>query len=326
MIALKSEQTGFFPVSVSTLIPEQSLGIRLYLRESGSSVPRLYRAEEVPFEETDRKRLLSRGVRTLYISSNDHDRYQAYLRSNLSVVLCDERVPVKERFSSLNAVVRDVLAEAFRLGKTDSAVESSQELATHCVEFISRSDSVASELISVLNHDYYTFTHSANVAFYCVLLARSLGIADRDDLHRIAVGGFLHDIGKLDVPEHVLHKPESLSATEFEIVKHHPRIGFQKLCHRADVTRGQLMMVYQHHERLDGGGYPVGCVKRELHDWTRICKVADVYEALTSDRPYRKRLNLSDVFRIMERDSGKAYDEEFLRCWKSAIAKTSSDC
>ncbi len=95
----------------------------------------------------------------------------------------------------------------------------------------------------------------------------------------------------------------------------HPTVGFEQLNFREDLTDGQLMMVYQHHERLDGKGYPVGVVDSEIHPWAKICSVVDVYEALTSYRPYRSPMPRKKVFEIMERDSGAAFDAEVLACW-----------
>jgi HD-GYP domain-containing protein (c-di-GMP phosphodiesterase class II) len=313
--------TGFLPVSIATLLPGNVLGVRLYIRDSSATMPRLYRSAEIPFELKDRDRLLSSGLRALYININDHGRYQEYLRNNLESILGNEGISVNDRFSSLNAVVRDVLADSFRANDVDASVRGADQLADYCVELLSRDDCVAGEIIGLLNHDYQTFTHSANVAYYCVLLARSLGMTDPAELKEVAVGGFLHDLGKLDIPERVLNKPGKLTDHEYDLIRDHPRSGFLKLCDHEDVTFAQLMMVYQHHERVDGGGYPVGCSKHELHEWARLCSVVDVYEALTSNRPYRPRLSAVEILHIMTRDSGTKFDEQFLHCWMSALPR-----
>jgi HD-GYP domain-containing protein (c-di-GMP phosphodiesterase class II) len=323
MVATTRDSIGYLPISISTLLPDQMLGVRLYIRESESAVPRLYRASDVPFEQKDRERLIGRGLRCLFINASDHERYQSYLRENLPNVLKDERISVTDRFSSLNSVVRDVLATSFRDGNVDETVQGSAQLAAHCADLVSRDDCIAGELIGVLNHDYHTFTHSANVSFYCVMLAKALGIDDRESLRAIGTGGLLHDLGKIGIPERILTKPGKLSDAEYETIKDHPRIGFLHLCQRNDLSFPQLMMVYQHHERVDGGGYPVGCVRQEIHDWARLCTVVDVFEALTSNRPYRGRLNKQEVSHIMERDSGKAFDREYLECWKSVVGLSS---
>ena len=126
-----------------------------------------------------------------------------------------------------------------------------------------------------------------------------------------------HDVGKLEIADAILSKPGRLDDAEFEIIREHPRTGFRKLCRREDLNFGQLMMVYQHHERLDGKGYPVGITAEQIHPWAKVCTVVDVFEALTSNRPYRKAMSYSKAFEIMDRDSGLAFDPEMLKCWKS---------
>jgi len=315
------EFAGYLPVSISTLLPGNVVGVRLYIRDSSATMPRLYRGADIPFELRDRDRLLSNGLRSLYINVCDHERYQEYLRQNLESILGNEEIPVSDRFTSLNIVVRDVLAGSFRVNDVEACVRGAVRLADYCVDLMSRDDCVVADIIGLLNHDYQAFTHSANVSYYCVLLARSFGISDPSELKEIAIGGFLHDLGKLDIPDRVLNKPGKLSDHECDLVRDHPRSGFVKLCRRDDITWPQLMMVYQHHERVDGGGYPVGCSKRELHEWSRLCAVADVYEALTSNRPYRPRLNAVEIRHIMDRDAGTKFDEQFLHCWMGVVGR-----
>ena len=112
-----------------------------------------------------------------------------------------------------------------------------------------------------ISPDYHTFTHSANVSYYCVMLAKELGITSENELNQIAMGALLHDLGKLEIPASILTKPGKLTDWEFDVIKTHPTVGFRQLCQRQDLNHAQLMMVYQHHERLDGTGYPVRIVK-----------------------------------------------------------------
>ena len=319
---LPAAQTSYVPISVTTLRPDHSIEIALYLRESGAGSPILYRDKGIPLNASDLKGLQARGLTTLYVTSEEFEIYQRYLRDNVDSVLADESVPVVNRFSHLNEVIRHILAESFRRNKTAETVTTCQNIAHKAVDLICRKDAVASELLGVLYHDYCTFTHSANVCYYCVFLAKALGISNHADLHCIAVAGLLHDLGKLEIPETILNKPGALSRAERDIMKEHPRTGFLKLCQRHDLSSDQLMMVYQHHERIDGKGYPVGHVGAEIHDWGRICAVVDVYEALTSNRPYRSALGRNEAFGIMGRDAGCALDKELFACWLQAISTT----
>jgi HD-GYP domain-containing protein (c-di-GMP phosphodiesterase class II) len=309
----------FLPISLATLHPASVTSFALYIQESPELPIRLYRGADYPVDEDDVERLIERGVTHLYIDGSEHEAYQHYLRTNFHTILRDENLPVKRRFGCLNAVVRDVLAELFACGNTTKTVHATRTLAAQTVELICREGVVASELLQVLHHDYHTFTHSANVSYCCVLLARASGISDANELRQIAAGALLHDLGKLSVPEKILKKPGPLSEPEWHIIRQHPATGLKLLAHRADLTRGQLMMVYQHHERLDGSGYPVGVTGKQIHPWAQICAIVDVYEALTSRRPYRPALSPKESIEIIERQAGTRLNRELWQCWKKII-------
>lgn len=265
--AIAEPQTisDYIAIPISTIVPSKSIGVSLYIDQGGENL-KLFRGPDFPFVKEDLVRLVERGVQHLYVSSHDQGQYQDYLRANLSEVLNDESVPIQQRFETLNEVIREVLHEVFEAGDVQQAVQETIDLGLHTVDFVCRKDFAASDLADILYHDFQTFTHSANVSYYAVILAKSLSITDEGDLNSIAVGALLHDFGKLEIDEAVLTKPGKLDKNEFEIIKQHPTIGFRKLCHRDDLNHGQLMMVYQHHERMDGSGYPVGFVGSDMHE------------------------------------------------------------
>jgi hypothetical protein len=309
------------PVSVATLIPATVPDVPLYIRDSGEEALRLYRSGDHEVTAADISSLRSRGISNLYVAGHDYRKFQSYLRQNLDRLLDDESVPPNHRVGCLSEVVRDILADVFRQGDLENRIEQLKELGDKTVRAVCRDGIVFHELRSVLYHDYHTFTHSANVALYCVLLARELGIQDRADLSAIATGGLLHDAGKLEIPPGVLTKPGRLDEQETEIMRRHPTLGFCKLCRRQDLSLGQLMMVYQHHEQVDGGGYPVGHVGREIHDWGRLCAVVDVFEALTSSRPYRPGFAFHKACEMMMARSGASFDKEYLQCWMQFVSR-----
>lgn len=312
----------FMPIPLATLHPSSVTGFRLYIRDNPDHPARLYRDASIPFEADDLQRLIASGTTCLFISTDDREAYQEYLRANYDVIVRDEALPISRRFGCLNAVVRDVLAQAFAQGDTQKTVDAARELGAETVELICRDEIVADELMQVLCHDYHTFTHSANVSYYAVLLAKGLGITDRDELEQIATGALLHDLGKLKIAEKVLTKPDRLSDREREIIERHPTLGFLELADRMDLTNAQLMMVYQHHEKLDGSGYPVGVSGDEIHPFAQLCAVVDIYEALTSLRPYRRALPASETKTIIDRQAGSKLNQEMWQCWQTIIQTT----
>ncbi len=309
--------TDFIPISVSTLLPTEVVGLNLYQQEVDSERLVLYRGEEFPISMQDLEKLKNRGIHRLFISKESRAVYQKYLRK-VAVATEASSIPLSARAGALNEVVRDVLESAFSHNDLEQTVNAAEKLGLLAADIVTRDEFAAGDLFQVLHHDYATFTHSANVAFYCGMLAAELG-HDRDEVERITTGGLLHDLGKLDIDESILCKPGRLDEWEFRIIRTHPLLGFKKMAHREDLCEGQLMMAYQHHERLDGKGYPVGCVADDIHPWAKICAVVDVFEALTSQRPYRTPMPHSKALALQQRDSGAAFDPEILACWKSII-------
>lgn len=309
---------GLIPISMATLSPTALLNIDIYLKSSANAAPILFcAADELP----DLERLtplVSQGVNKLFIDASDRETYQQYLRQNWANLLTDESSPVANRAAVMSEVIRDVLNTEFSGGDTESIVNASQKLGRGTCNLLGDHIVVARQLCDVLHHDYATFTHCSNVSMYAVLLARALGFS-KSDVEEIAVGGLLHDLGKLQIDSRILTKPGRLDDFEFREVKKHPVTGFAALVDRQDLSYGQLMMVYQHHERLDGRGYPVGCVADEIHPWGKLCAIVDVYEALTSNRPYRSPMTPKTAMAVLDKGDGTEFDSEMLKCWRQLI-------
>jgi HD-GYP domain-containing protein (c-di-GMP phosphodiesterase class II) len=202
-------------------------------------------------------------------------------------------------------------------------VDLMTRMGNEYAQLVADRETNAIELLKVLEHDYYTYTHVTNVCTYCLLLARGIGIHDAESLREIAAGALLHDVGKRAVPASILNKPGRLTSEEMRIMQRHPTSGFRELVHRDDVTFGQLMMVYQHHERLNGSGYPVQSTGDEIHLWARICAIADVFDALTCYCPYRHPMPSAEVLRLLENGAPDSYDQELVNCWSSLLKQSS---
>jgi HD-GYP domain-containing protein (c-di-GMP phosphodiesterase class II) len=315
---LEIEEGALMPIGVETLCASNILPFDLYLQGEGRSRLVLYRQRRHPIDNSDLQRLLQRGVRTLYIAQGDSAGYREYLRDTL---LKNDAIPPVQRYQVLREATRAVLTEALSRGDQESAVKVTGELSAGIVQTVCDSQTVLNELLRVMSHDYSIFTHAMNVATHCLLLATQLGIRDNQELLQIGQGALLHDVGMQGVPRHIMDKPGKLSERERRIMQEHPTAGFKELCRRADLTWGQLMMVYSHHERCDGRGYPVGLVQSEIHEYARICAIADVYEALSRDRPYRRAPRRCDALEYLDRQAGRGFDEEMMRCWMSVVAR-----
>lgn len=154
--------------------------------------------------------------------------------------------------------------------------------------------------LSIEAKDPYTEGHCERLSNYSVLLAEQLGLSDEDRL-ALRRGGIVHDIGKVAVPEHILLKPGPLTPEERLIIEQHPVTG-ERICAPLKSFRLVLPIIRHHHERLDGSGYPDGLRDEEIPLTARIMSVVDVYDALTTDRAYRKALSSEDAFLQMREE------------------------
>ena len=156
--------------------------------------------------------------------------------------------------------------------------------------------------------DSYTRGHSERVTELSIKLATEVGIAP-EEIEKIKLGGLLHDIGKIGIPEGILNKPGRLNDEEFEIIKSHPDLGLHILG-KVEFLEAIVPIIRHHHERYDGKGYPSGLKGEEIPLLARIVSVVDTYDAMTTDRPYRKAMTLEEALKEIERCSGSQFDPE----------------
>ena len=156
------------------------------------------------------------------------------------------------------------------------------------VDQIVADDEMANFMVLIMPHDDHTYTHSANVGVLSILLAkRALKDSSDYDLIELGAGFFLHDLGKTQIPAHILSKPGKLTPAEWELVRMHPASGEKMLAATNVWTEECSRILLQHHEREDGTGYPQGLSGDGIDLSAQICRIADIYDALTSRRPYR---------------------------------------
>lgn len=163
--------------------------------------------------------------------------------------------------------------------------------------------------------DQETTGHSFRVALYAVELARSLGVSG-DPLKAIEWGALLHDVGKMVVPDDILRKGSPLDEDEWLIMKQHPSWGYEMLAEVSFLQPASLDLIYSHHERWDGNGYPRGLAGREIPLGARIFAVVDTYDAITSDRPYRRACPHAVAMAELQRVAGQQLDPEAVAAFR----------
>jgi putative nucleotidyltransferase with HDIG domain len=164
--------------------------------------------------------------------------------------------------------------------------------------------------------DRYTYLHSDRVANYSIKIAKKMKL-NKVQIENLNTASYIHDIGKVNVPEEVLNKPSRLTVEEFDIIKKHPSDG-------AEMIKGTFYeeiapIIEQHHERLNGSGYPKGLKGDVILLEARIIAVSDTFDAMTEDRVYRKASNAQEAFNVIKSSIGTLYDKEVVEAFEKVL-------
>lgn len=256
------------------------------------------------------ERLRELNIQYLYIDDN--------ISTGISV---EETVPPAKRIEAVKNMTKAFTeVKQAKTSQASYVLDQQSKVLGLIVDDILNSVMNSSEVLMILTdaylYDEYIYQHSFQVTMYSVAIAKELGYR-YEDIRLIGIGALLHDIGKLLIPSEILMKPGKFTEEEFEKMKQHARFGFDILRNLHSVSLLVAHCAFQHHERIDGSGYPRGLVDFEIHPFAKVIAVADVFDALTSNRVYRKKMLPSDAISIIMEDRAKKFDarvvDAFLR-------------
>lgn len=315
---------AYFPAPLGSLDASE-LGLDLYIRTSPSAPPALYRSAGLMFKEEDRARLLEQGVEYLYISVEQHAQYQKMLSNRVSSVLRDDSLEGKERRAIVCGICSKLVDDAMENTSPES-LSSLFEVGNTISQIASEEgDAAFSCLLNMSGHDFYTATHMMNVSIGCGLLARAVRPGDTEFAAAMIRAGLVHDLGKAEIDAQLLNKEGKLTDDEFASIKAHPMAGVRILRELNISDPIAIEVARDHHEHLKGTGYPRGIDAAKIGMPARIAAVVDVYDALTSARPYRAAIAWEDALRMMDESRGSQFDPEILDAWKRIVAEAAEE-
>lgn len=187
-----------------------------------------------------------------------------------------------------------------------------QRIVTELVDNILEQKDVMYNLLDVKTYDDYTYFHSVNVAVLAGIIGVKCGL-DRSELEALVTAAFLHDVGKVFIDKELINAPRALTPAERLKMMEHPLSGYEKLSSEYDFSEDICKAVYQHHEWYDGKGYPCGITGENTLKISKILKIADVYDAMTSKRPYHDAYLPSEVIEYMMARGGSEFDPELIQ-------------
>ncbi len=204
-------------------------------------------------------------------------------------------------------------------GVTKSDIEMLGNTTEQLIDELSNKKDILINIADIKMYDDYTFHHSLSVAIMAIAIGLEMGLS-REHLEELGTAGLLHDIGKVSIPIEIINKKGRLTDEEYAIIKLHPVYAAQHLKERNLVSNSCALGIIGHHERWDGSGYPMQLSETQIHPYARILAVADVYDALTSNRPYRVPAAPNEAIEFIMGGMGTHFDEDVVRAFLRKVA------
>jgi HD-GYP domain-containing protein (c-di-GMP phosphodiesterase class II) len=312
---------GYVPVRVCALKSIEVAAADLFVQYDRRSSPVLYCKAGTELDPQHFAELADAGMEHVYVAKCDFERFSGRLLDSLESFFNKDTVPQTEKFAALQIAVSVEIEHSLRAVDCRTFQSVADRVGRQMVNLLAASDVLPRDLYRIAAHDFNTFTHVTNVASYIVVLAESMGIHDQETLEQLASAAMIHDIGKRFISPGILNKVGLLDPEERQILESHPQQGYVELCCRPGLEFGQLMMVYQHHEWINGKGYPVRILADEIHPWAKLLSVVNVFDVMTAKRPNRRPAKLEDVLAYQENQAGTQFDPEATKCWISVMRK-----
>jgi len=315
----EEKKPKYEPIGADSLTTNTTVPFDLYLYLEGTKEFALFRSFNLPFKEEHRRRLAENRVDRLYIDASDRKKYISYVESNLHRIAADEAMDPSRKaaiiYSAASSVLQDTLASPESAGN----IQRCNALANNIVPFVLQGEQALKELPLIAVRDYYIHTHSVNVCFTGTMLAARLGYTDADDLRNFACGALLHDIGKSRISKRVLSRKGPLSKDEWKLIKRHPEFAVELLKETEGVSDASKVICLQHHEKIDGSGYPYGLPDDQIHPFAKICCVVDMFDALTARRPYADAFAFPSALKTMKKENSRQIDRKVFKTLASLL-------
>ena len=219
-------------------------------------------------------------------------------------------VYISDDFSSdvvINEAISEDLFQAGVEAVSEGDIGEMLDIATNVVSDIITKEDISLDLYDLRSYDDYTYHHSMNVAVYCAVVGKKLEL-DNENLVNLTQAAICHDLGKSRIDSDILNKPAKLSDEEYEKIKKHPKFSYDILSERQEISAKIKQAVICHHENENGSGYPYGKVSEDIPYLAKIIHAVDVYDALTSERPYKQPFSHEKSMAIIVEGKGTQFD------------------
>jgi len=349
-----NQKRQFFPISLHHLEPNEGYPFDLYAVIENRYV--LIRPKGSSFSAEKILQFMEKKHNKLFIPLSQRNAWNGYLSQRI----LKSDTSSQEKAMAIKETAWNHVADLYTNENLRSVVQDCHGLVSTMIDFISSDETGLFNLLRLSAHDHYTYNHSLNVAIYAIALAQRIFPGDDEMIFKAGLGGLLHDIGKRNVDPKIINKPGKLTEKEWEIMKKHPAWGksflvdalgkpitpssvSEKLEGTSETQPNTnsvpvsildgleelppevISVVYQHHESCDGSGYPENASKEEISALAKIGALADVYDALTTDRSYSKARRPQEAIELMVDKMAHRFDPEMFGLFKKAFSSKKAE-
>lgn len=305
----KPNQDGFFPISLDTIRVDSMPNFNLYNKVGESYL--LYRSGNHAFTFKQQQALLEHRVSVLYVPMSELVKYWEYVENNLHIILSDPKVTVEKKARVYHATSIGLCKNIMTSEPGESSIVKADELVKSSMCLMEKGRESFHALLQLISSRSDVYNHSIHVCSYGLALAHALGLPE-DRIKRLGTGLLLHDLGMLDIGDEVLNKSGPLSIDEWQAMRSHPERGVQWYLGCGGNDQEIEMIIFTHHERLDGTGYPKGLSKRKIPLVSRIASIVNIFDALTTSRSFRPALSTYGAITTMRLELKNALDQQVL--------------
>ncbi|MEW6501710.1 MAG: HD-GYP domain-containing protein [Thermodesulfobacteriota bacterium] len=262
---------------------DQILDFNIYTVRSSDNTPILLVGKDssvLNLKETLRHKQLGQ----LFVDKRDYKRFQLFMEDSIGTMIDDSAIPLQKKSEVIYTCAKDIMIDVFDDPRSGENIRRARNISDNIIRFALTSYESIPSILKLGSRDYYTFSHCVNVSVFFIGLWLMIGNGNEEELRECALGCLLHDIGKSEIDGRILNKPGRLTDTEFEVMKGHPLLGHNLML--GHVPQRALKVILHHHEKANGKGYPYGLKEDQICDSVKISTIADVYDALTTERPY----------------------------------------
>ena len=290
----------YIPVNFKTV--QQINDFDLYLKVSleGETKVILYKKKGSASDDKNLKENISQGsINTFYVTKEDHQKYLHYLQGNLKDILLEEKNNPEDQAKIIFNATENVVYSVFNDPKNEKYLRNSKEVVDTNIDSI-LDGHMSPHLVNLAVYNHVKYVHAVNCFVLLVFFAKYKGF-DESELKTIGLGALLHDIGETQIDPELVKLDRKLTLDERKIIQQHPYLGFKLLQRTPSVSMypKTLFMVWEHHERWDGNGYPKRLREEEITEYARILGIVDTYNALTTKKSYRQSYRPYEALKVM---------------------------